>query len=222
MVIPKLLLLVPSRERPKNAHRLNNYLNQDKAIYTYFSTVFVLDYDDPSISLYPKNYYLVSGGNMVKALNEAALFFAPKYQYIAFLGDDTLPQGDWFKYISNELTKKKNSIVYGNDLIHGERLPTSVFMDSNIINTLGYMAPVNQKQLFVDNYWKALGEELGTLSYLPHVIIEHLHPLVGKAESDHVYEKGYSAQRWQEDQDAFELHMKEQFPLDIKKLQEQN
>jgi hypothetical protein len=50
------------------------------------------------------------------------------------------------------------------------------------------------KHLYLDNFWKALGEDLGNLAYLPQVIIEHLHPVAGKAEWD----EGYRAVNAQE------------------------
>jgi hypothetical protein len=211
-------ILVPSRERPDNAHRLLEQIRStvppDSPIYVTFA----VDIDDPTLEQYPNSTVIVSGGSMVQALNEVAVDRARGSEYLAFLGDDTLPQGDWYPRVMEALFSKKNSIVYGNDLIHGEGLPTSVFMDSNIVKTLGYMAPPNQKQLFVDNYWKALGEDLGTLIYLNDVIIEHLHPLVGKAPSDASYVLSNSPDRWRHDEEAFVTHLNGQHQKDLEKL----
>ena len=41
--------------------------------------------------------------------------------------------------------------------------------------------------LFFDNFVKQLGLDLEYLKYLPDVIIEHLHPVAGKAEMDEGY-----------------------------------
>jgi hypothetical protein len=41
--------------------------------------------------------------------------------------------------------------------------------------------------LFFDNFVKQLGIDLNCLKYLPDVIIEHLHPVAGKAEMDEGY-----------------------------------
>lgn len=214
-----LQILVPSRGRPDNAHRL---LDQLRATTTFTDPAylwFAVDEDDPTLDEYPiSNTQAVKGGSMVEALNEVAAQSATEHHYLAFLGDDTLPHEGWYLPIMQALTSQKNSIVYGNDLIHGPNLPTAVFMDSSIVKTLGYMAPPNQKQLFVDNYWKALGEALGTLTYVPEAIIEHLHPIAGKAPSDASYEAAYSGDRWRNDEEAFILHMDNQFPLDLEKL----
>jgi hypothetical protein len=218
MVTAPILIIVPSRERPKNAYRLLKTI-KDVTTEGDFHITFAVDEDDPTRWEYPPGHtQLVKGGSMVAALNEVAVVEAKHYPYLAFLGDDTLPHAGWYPQVLLTLQAQKNSIVYGNDLMHGQGLPTSVFMDSNIVNTLGYMAPTGQKQLFVDNYWKALGDALGTLYYLNDVIIEHLHPIAGKAPSDASYEVAYSEDRWKNDEESFRNHMSNQFPLDLEKL----
>jgi hypothetical protein len=211
----KLLVIVPSRSRPENAERL---LAQVHATAPYeVDLVFALDEDDPAAKDYPlHNTQIVKGGSMVAALNEVALQNVDRYPYIGFVGDDTLPRGAWAGRILQALHSTKNSIVYGNDWIHGEGLPTAVFMDSNVIKTLGFMAPPAQKHLFVDNYWKALGDATGTLIYLPDAVIEHLHPLVSKSENDEVYDKVNTM--WGHDHDAFNNHMANNFSEDVRKL----
>lgn len=218
-MVKTLEIIVPSRERPDNAHRLLNQLRDTVSFITPAYIKFAIDEDDPTFDQYPeKNRVKVKGGNMVAALNELAVADAGFHDYQAFLGDDTLPHDGWYPQIMKALYAQENSIVYGNDLIHGQGLPTSVFMDSNIVKKLGYMAPPNQKQLFVDNYWKALGEALGTLTYVPEAIIEHLHPIAGKAPSDASYVLSNSFERWKHDEEAFNEHMATQFPLDLEKL----
>jgi hypothetical protein len=49
------------------------------------------------------------------------------------------------------------------------------------------MVPPNMKHLYLDNFWKKLGEDLGSLHYLEDVIVEHMHPVAGKAEWDEGY-----------------------------------
>lgn len=45
---------------------------------------------------------------------------------------------------------------------------------------------------YVDNEWTAVAQMNGQFRYAPAAVIEHLHPLAGKAESDDVYELGQS------------------------------
>ena len=218
MVDSDLLIIVPSLGRPQNAFRLLDQIQQTTAYEDNVAIVFAVESSDPTLPEYPGTHTMeVTGGSMVQALNEVAVQ-SDYYDYLAFLGDDTFPHAGWCPRIMEALQATPNSIVYGNDLIHGQGLPTSVFMDANIVRTLGYMAPPTLQQLFVDNYWKALGEHLGTLTYLNDVIIEHLHPLVGKAPSDASYEAAYSGDRWKQDEEGFNWHMQTQFPKDLEKL----
>jgi len=210
----RMLVIVPSRNRPENAHRL---LTKIEGSGAPVDVVFAIDEDDESVSEYPPfNIQTVKGGSMVAALNEVAVPNANKYLYIGFLGDDTLPRAGWFGRILQALESQPNSMVYGNDLIHGPGLPTAIFMDSNVIRTLGFMAPPDQKHLFVDNYWKALGERSGKLVYVPDAIIEHLHPLVSKAENDEVYDKVNTL--WGHDHDAYNKRVETELDNDVRKI----
>jgi hypothetical protein len=38
--------------------------------------------------------------------------------------------------------------------------------------------------MYLDDYWLALGSALQRITYLPDVVIEHVHPLAGKAKWD--------------------------------------
>jgi glycosyltransferase involved in cell wall biosynthesis len=211
----KLLVIVPSRSRPDNAQRLLEAI--DRTSQAPVDVVFAVDADDPLKDQYPAYCtQVVEGGSMVAALNQVAVANAEKYPYIGFLGDDTLPHRFWYGRIMWALESKKNSMVYGNDLIHGEGLPTAIFMDSNVIRSLGFMAPPGQKHLYVDNYWKALGDKTGNLIYVNDAVIEHLHPLVSKAENDEVYDTVNSL--YDHDHTAFNERMSSEFFNDVRKL----
>jgi len=52
----------------------------------------------------------------------------------------------------------------------------------------------------LDNFWMTLGKDLNALRYIPEVVLEHLHPVAGKAEWDEGYrdvnaEEVYSADK---------------------------
>ena len=87
----------------------------------------------------------------------------------------------------NHLDELETGLVYGNDLLQGEHLATAVGMTGNIVKALGGMTPPNMINLYLDNFWMKLGNDLGALRYLPNVVIEHLHPIAGKAEWDEGY-----------------------------------
>jgi hypothetical protein len=213
----KLLIVVPSRQRPDNAHRLLDAIEDTAS--SPVDVLFAVDEDDPTLDEYPAEYTrVVQGGSMVAALNEVATVEAENYPYIGFLGDDTLPHKFWYGKIIYALESRKYSIVYPNDLIQGENLPTSVFMSSEVIKALGFMAPPTLNHLFVDNYWKTLGTSSQNLIYVDDAIIEHLHPLVGKAEQDAVYDKVNAV--WGADETAFHKHLAENFLEEVRRISE--
>lgn len=183
-----LAVVVPTRGRPENAKRLFGVL---EAVCFPF---FVVDADDPEMSTYRNwfdGYVCVAppGGRpgIVDPLNWAATQMAEQFDRIGFMGDDHLPRGNWEVPVVQALRELGTGIVYGNDLLQGELLPTAVFMTADIVRTLGYMAPPQLNHLFVDNYWLELGRGIGRITYLDDVVIEHLHPLNGKSEWDATY-----------------------------------
>jgi hypothetical protein len=161
--------------------------------------VFVADQDDPELPGYralleagsiPR--LMISdhpgGGGLCVPLNYAARRYADVYENVGFMGDDHLPRTHgWDTLILGELDSLEPRIVYGNDLLQGANLPTAVFMQSRMIRTLGVMAPRVMRHLYLDNFWKELGERTGGLVYRPDVVIEHLHPVAGKAPMDERY-----------------------------------
>jgi hypothetical protein len=80
-------------------------------------------------------------------------------------------------------------LAYGNDLFQGEQLVTSPFIRADIPRRLGWYGLPAVEHLFVDNAWGDIGRGLGVLRYMPEMVIEHLHPLAGKAEWDEGYER---------------------------------
>jgi hypothetical protein len=154
-------------------------------------------------------------------LNLVANKYANKYSHIAFLGDDhRIRTKDWDKILLDTISEIKNGIAYANDLFQGEKLPTAVLMDSNIITVLGFMSPPQQQHLYLDNFWKDLGEALGTLKYSNEVILEHMHFVVGKSEKDNLYEQINSEEMYRLDKEAYEYYLSNHFDDDLRKLKE--
>jgi hypothetical protein len=94
-------------------------------------------------------------------------------------------------------------IVYGNDLLQGELMPTAVAMTSDIVTTLGYMAPPTMVHLCVDLVWKDWGVGMQRITYLGDMVIEHLHPAAGKAVLDAGYEECNSSEQVTADATAY-------------------
>ena len=105
-------------------------------------------------------------------------------------------------------------IVYGRDGIQNEQLPTWWAMTPDIIRELGAMVPANVEHLYCDNAIKDLGEQAGCLRYLPEVLIEHMHPIAGKAPMDAGYEQVNSPERYAKDRSAYARWRTAQLPMD--------
>jgi hypothetical protein len=183
----KNLLIVPTRSRPHNAQEFYEHFIK----YTSDRTTLCFAIDSDDKKSYPDRYKNVIwetnkrlGAN--GTLNLVAKKYCNEYDYITFMGDDhRIKTENWDRILMRHA--KENTVSYGNDLVHGKNLCTSVMLDSNIIRTLGYMAPPKLKHLYLDNFWMELGRRLGTLQYYPDVIIEHMHFSVGKSEEDDLY-----------------------------------
>ena len=151
---------------------------------------------------------------MVKALNFSAMYRAtddnPPFA-IGFCGDDHRPRTvGWDQAYLDALREMGTGIVYGNDLLQGEALPTQVAMTSDIIRALGYMAPPDLVHMYADNWWRELGRRAGCLRYLPDVIVEHMHPVAGKADWDEGHKRVNAPEMYDRDATTFaHLQMRE-------------
>lgn len=220
-------VIVPSRGRPLNIGQLIESFDATRIVAELHV---VVDEDDPVVHEYDKilahspdwvRWTRTKPKGMVGALNEAATKYAnvmrgaPKI--IGFMGDDHRPRTyGWDVMLEKAL--ERIGIAYGNDLLQGANLPTQVFMSSEIIRALGHMAPPF-RHLYVDNYWRALGEGANCLSYLPDVIIEHMHPVAGKAEWDDRYKAVNAGEIYQADAQAFASYLEDgKLAEDIRKV----
>jgi len=159
---------------------------------------------------------------MAYPINKAASAIVKenKYQYFAFLGDDHRPRTAGWDEILIQAMQRRPSMAYGNDLLQGQRLPTMIAMTSDIVKALDGMVPPKMKHLYLDNFWKKLGEDLGALTYLGDVIVEHMHPVAGKAEWDEGYKEVNAQEVYSFDALAYQNYIQsEAYEVLKKKLQ---
>jgi len=204
-----LAIIVPTRGRPKNIEDLLFSLQETN---TASDLWLVLDDDDPELDHYTElNNALIfprEGKGMAKPLNKAAMFLLDDYRHFAFLGDDHRPRTDkWDQFFIKELDLLGTGLVYGNDLLQGENLPTAVAMTGDIVRELKGMVPPGLIHLYLDNFWMQLGKDLGAFSYLGHVILEHLHPIAGKAKWDEGYKAVNAEDVYSADAKAFHQYI---------------
>lgn len=211
-----LLVLIPTKGRVDNVRRLNDHLSALPISY-----LFCMDNNDPTVREVRKftaNVWESDPRRLGPWLNVASAKYVDDYETIGFIGDDVMPRTyDWYEKIIAH--HGKNSMVYPNDGWQGEGLPTSIFMDTGLIKSLGYMVYPPLTHLYIDNHWKALGEALGTLRYLPDVYLEHMHPYASKAEMDDVYEAANHPDMYTRDGQAFQYYVDTILERDVRQAQ---
>jgi hypothetical protein len=214
-------MIVPTRGRPQNAAALVQAW--DAVTGPEAELLFAVDDDDPALPQYLALGTSMHVGPRLRlggTLNEVALKFADDYDAIGFCGDDHLVRtGGWALRFLEELDRLGTGMVYGNDLIQGENLPTAIAMTADIIATLGYMVPGGLVHLEIDTAWLLLGKAIGRITYLPDVIIEHCHPIARKAEWDAGYAEANDPAQYEADGRRLADWKQFQMPADVERLQ---
>ena len=219
----KMCVVVPSRGRPENADRLAKaFIDTNAEADLYI----VVDNDDPKWNEYAKNESLTvlpadnKTGGCAASLNTGAILLLdiikfPLYDYFVFMGDDHLPRTkNWDKAFIQTLGLQ-SGIAYGDDLLQGENLPTAFAMTRDLVNELRGMTFPGCIHLYFDNFVKQLGIDLKCLRYLPDVIIEHLHPVAGKAQMDEGYTRVNQPKWYKEDLLTLQKYIRSQEYADL-------
>lgn len=166
---------------------------------------FLVDRDDPKMPEYVMNGLPFDVGDRlgyVGSLNRAARALWNDDTILGAFGDDVLFRtAGWDDRVRETLMKP--GIAYADDLIHGKNHPSAVFMSSSIASSLGWLALPATTHQWADDGWKALGQRLGILRFMEGVVIEHMHPAVGKAEDDETYRSVFDSERAKRDYEGF-------------------
>jgi len=207
-------VLVPSRGRPDNVARLRAAWADTGA--TADLRVLVDD-DDPTLADYGTDVVVGPRRRIGPLLNDVSASLVDDYDVIGFMGDDHCPRTRrWDAAIL--AASSPWSVVYGDDLFQGENIPTAVFMGSSLIRELGYFNPPGCEHLYLDNAWKLYGQYLGTLRYLPDVVIEHVHYLAGKAVEDDLYREVNAPAMYAHDQRVYTEWANGQAAVDLDRV----
>lgn len=223
-----MLVIVPSRGRPDNVAALIKVFGETRS---YANLLIVVDDDDELLERYQLLFETAPAWaalavtprkRLGPTLNEYALEHAPLYDIIGFMGDDHRPRTHhWDQRMAGGIAHVGGiGLAYGNDLIQGINLPTAVWMSSCIVETLGYMVPPGMVHLYLDDFWKALGLRIERLAYAHDVIIEHMHPVAGKAPWDERYAEVNSGAMYENDGKVFQAYLAQTLQADADKVME--
>lgn len=224
--MPELVVIVPSRGRPHAVVELAAAFHATCTANT--ALAFAIDDSDPAHLAYAEHAeasrlaspglrrpWLLScnSSTMVEALNQAAMFYATEVAepapVIGFMGDDHRPRTKGWDRAYLDALAARPGIVYGNDLIQGENLPTQCAMSTSWVRALGHMAPPPLRHLYVDNYWLTLGRATERITYLPDVVVEHVHPITGKVGWDEGHQRVNQPAMYEADRLAFDAYWRE-------------
>ena len=212
-----LLIIVPTRGRPDGFRRLVDAI---RATATGNPQILAcVDRDDASqYAPIEDVWYMIKERRRFVALtNDAARLYADEFRYVGVLGDDALPRTEgWDAAVIDTLDELGTGLCYPNDLLQGETLPTVCFFTTDIVRALGFLTPPVLLHMYADDFWLALGRALDRIRYLPDVVIEHLHPSIGKAANDAVYAE--SDTLMDADREAFARYLREGFETDVAKV----
>lgn len=214
-----LTVIVPTRGRPGSVQPMAESFADTTAILDT-RLLFVVDTDDPELDAYRKAVAKVdtaqiggvmlataTGGTMVKALNEIAVPLARSAtppEALGFMGDDHRPRtSGWDASYLSALRQLGSGLVYGDDLIQHDFVPTQCAMSSDIVAALGWMAHPTLRHMYVDTLWRDMAKLADRLRYLPDVVVEHLHPIRGTAPDDEGYRRVNAPEVYAEDERAF-------------------
>lgn len=215
-----LVVVIPSRGRPESVERVAVAFAETGA--DELAVIWCLDADDPAEEAYREavgswfafgEVLAIGAGNMVSAINGASRYALDEYEPfgLAVLNDDHLPRTPgWADQIVKALHELDPcGLVYPDDGLRGAKLATSWAVHSSWVRAIGRMVPARVEHLYTDDAMMNLASALGRIAYLgdePHrMLIEHMHPLAGKADTDEGYQRVNSRERHQRDRVAYKV-----------------
>lgn len=204
-----ILVLCPTRNRVRNAWDTMYSLDQTRSLDST-RVLFIVDDDDENLEEYQAEQdgkalplrVVPAGLGMNGALNRVAVEMTEEASVIGFIGDDhRFRTKGWDHQFLGHAASHKASMMYGFDGARND-IPTQVFLSSNIVRILGFMAPPPLHHLYMDDYWAQLGAATGVLRFFPEVLIEHMHAFYGKAEWDEGYKRVNDQSVYNHDREA--------------------
>lgn len=182
-----------------------------------------LDEDDPTRLDYPARpffgtYVVGPRNNLAGWTNHlAGLALADHHTVLASFGDDHRPRTPgWDQRVCEAFCRMGDGLVYTRDGLQDERLPTAPFWSAGVIRVLGWFFPPVLAHMFADNYWLRLAQDIGRCSFLPDVLVEHMHPSAGKAVADELNDRNDSFM--EADRAAFHEFVATEHPLIVARV----
>ncbi len=194
--MPDLLLVVPSRGRPRNIARLLDSVRETARLDTRLHVA--VDEDDETLPQYEAvmaragrdGDRLETGPRkgLCARTNEVALGRAGEFPFLASLGDDHVPRTPgWDEALVRAITGMGGTGFAWPWDGTSETVPEACVMSSGIVAALGWMCLPGLEHWYGDNVWADLGKGAGCIAHLRAVAVDHVHPRARKAAGDATY-----------------------------------
>ena len=186
--------ILPSRSRP---HNMQRFIDAWKATAIDGNSQFVeviLDHDDPAQAEYmaldyPRSWRVVAiecVGSCGAA--QSAYRRNRREPFYGLLGDDVMPRSVGWN-VKLATAAGNDGVAFGDDTINGATHAAHSAIAGDLVREIGWLSLPGLKRLYLDTIWTDIGRSRGTLRYLPHVLLEHMHFSNGKAPFDTTYDK---------------------------------
>ena len=224
----KLLVMVPSRGRPKRLKEFRESLDRTRSEST--NLVIYLNQDDPNLNDYEMIYDEIDRIVVYKRLYLAEAYNYlfqkyPDYDYYSLLNDDhyCITPG-WDRKLIEMIEEKggwglsccEDRLTDWNKFQH----PSGMVISGNIPRTLGYMIWPKIQHIGIDCYFKELLTPLGLLFHTTDIVIEHRHWINGKALLDENYKWVYHKNQFQYGMSMVEEYKRTQLNQDVEKIKQ--
>lgn len=189
-------ILVPTKKRPNNLIRfVDNIATTADNVNDIELCLYLDDDDDISIPAVQQiaekiNTQAIQGNLKLGSQMYNELYKLAQGKIYMISADDIIFKNKgWDTLVKNVFEKYEDKILYlyGEDGFQHGRIGTHGFIHSNWIDILGYTLPWKLSFAYVDEWLTELAARVGRNIYLPELVIEHLHPCVGKAPNDETY-----------------------------------
>jgi hypothetical protein len=223
--LPDLLVIVPSRGRPKNIARLLDSVRATARLETHLHVA--VDEDDETLPQYEAVMKAAGGEHDVLETgprqglcdwtNTVAVRRAGEYPFLASLGDDHVPRTPgWDRALVAAIQRMGGTgFSYPWDGTR-EDIPEAVVMSSDIVTALGWMCEPSLAHWYPDQVWADLGRGAGCLRHCRAVAVDHVHPATGKVKADETNrDNGRSLDA---DRDAYYAWRRDRMAGDVEKI----
>jgi len=199
----KILLLVPSRKRPTNIHRLTKSVYETASYPERVGISFLISNSDTENKkkikelqkTYPNIFINYEQAKIKADVNLSELWnnlYAENTwsNYVGFYGDDVeFKTGGWDSMIICEFLKNEEMplMIRTNDSFQKE-MAVLFFTNKVLHSALGFYMPDQYKLVCMDQYLSDVCQQVQCYKYLEHVNTYHHAIVLGRADKDETHE----------------------------------